>query len=150
MFTEFCNVRTCLWNYTGKESQEFQSIHCGCVVQYCEMEPEFLRCIGDRVLQKYDNLVASQILQRRKIRVIEGNAKCRHPKKLVCKGTLRPVFICLRPRTPKDPPPYTLYITFIRYTYSHREGGREESWTQGCESRRQTFSSITRTTFREI
>ncbi len=30
---------------------------------------------------------------RRKIRLIEGNAKCRHLKKLTCKGTLRQVFI---------------------------------------------------------
>ncbi len=37
---------------------------------------------------------------RRKIRLIEYNAKCRYPKKLACKGTLRQVFICLRPRTP--------------------------------------------------
>jgi hypothetical protein len=35
-----------------------------------------------------------------KIRLIEGNAKCRHLKKLICKGTLRQVFICLRP-TPR-------------------------------------------------
>ncbi len=30
---------------------------------------------------------------RRKIRLIEGNAKCRCLKKLTCKGTLRQVFI---------------------------------------------------------
>jgi hypothetical protein len=37
---------------------------------------------------------------------------------LTCKGTLRKVFICLRPRTRYHPPPlYTLC------TYSHREGG---------------------------
>ncbi len=36
---------------------------------------------------------------RRKIRLIEGNAKCRHLKKFTCKGTLRQVFISLRPRT---------------------------------------------------
>jgi hypothetical protein len=29
----------------------------------------------------------------RKIRLIEGNAKCRHLKELTCKGTLRQVFI---------------------------------------------------------
>jgi hypothetical protein len=29
--------------------------------------------------------------RRRKIRLIEGNAKCRHLKKLTCKGTLRQV-----------------------------------------------------------
>ncbi len=47
-------------------------------------------------------------------------------KKLTCKGTLRQVFICLRPRTLYHPP-YTLY-TCIQYTFSHREGG--ESWTR--------------------
>jgi hypothetical protein len=45
-------------------------------------------------------------------------------KKLTCKGTLRPVFICLRPRTPYPPPPNTL-DTCIQYTYSHKEGGGE-------------------------
>jgi hypothetical protein len=33
---------------------------------------------------------------RRKIRLIESNEKCCH-KKCICKGTLRHVFICLRP-----------------------------------------------------
>ncbi len=32
-------------------------------------------------------------------------------------------------QNPIPPPPYTLY-TCIQYTYSHREGGREESWTR--------------------
>ena len=31
--------------------------------------------------------------ERRKIRLIEGNAKCRHLKKLTCKETLRQKFI---------------------------------------------------------
>jgi hypothetical protein len=57
----------------------------------------------------------------RKIRLREGNAKCRHLKKFTCNGTLRQVFICLIPRTPY-PPPYTLY-TCIQYTYSRREEG---------------------------
>ncbi len=35
--------------------------------------------------------------RRRKIRLIESNAKCRHLKKLTREGTLRQVFICLRP-----------------------------------------------------
>ncbi len=39
-------------------------------------------------------------LRRRKMRLIESNAKCRHPKKMTFKGTLRQVFICLRPWTP--------------------------------------------------
>jgi hypothetical protein len=34
---------------------------------------------------------------RRKIRLKESNAKCRHLKKLTCKGSLKQVFICLRP-----------------------------------------------------
>jgi hypothetical protein len=34
---------------------------------------------------------------RRKIRLLEGNAKCRHLEKLTYKGTLRQMFICLRP-----------------------------------------------------
>jgi hypothetical protein len=47
-------------------------------------------------------------LHRRKIRLIEGKAKC-HLKKMACKGILRQVFICLRPRTLNPPPPYTKY-----------------------------------------
>jgi hypothetical protein len=33
----------------------------------------------------------------RKVRLIESNAKCRYLKIYTCKGTLRQVFICLRP-----------------------------------------------------
>ncbi len=36
-------------------------------------------------------------------KLIESNAKCKHLKKLTCKGTLQQVFICLRPRTPYPP-----------------------------------------------
>ncbi len=65
-------------------------------------------------------------IDRRKMRLIEGNAKCCHLKILTCKGTLRQVFIWLRPRTPYPPPPaYTLF-TYILYTNSHREGGEGE------------------------
>jgi hypothetical protein len=42
---------------------------------------------------------------RRMIRLIEGNAKCRHLKKLTCTETLWQVFICLRPRTQYPLPP---------------------------------------------
>jgi hypothetical protein len=34
---------------------------------------------------------------RRKIRLIEGNEKLHHLKKLIFKSTLRQVFICVRP-----------------------------------------------------
>ncbi len=53
---------------------------------------------------------------RRKIRLIETNAKCRHLKKLTCKGTLRHVFICLRPKTPNSPP-YTLFSVYVYTVY---------------------------------
>ncbi len=61
-------------------------------------------------------------LHHKKIRLIEGNAKCRHLKKLACKGTLQQVFLCLKARTPIPPPPYTMYLC-IQYIYSHRKGG---------------------------
>ncbi len=56
--------------------------------------------------------------KRRKLRFVEGNAKCRHLKKLPIKREFAAdFFICLRPRT-LSPPPYTLYTcTGIRYTY---------------------------------
>jgi hypothetical protein len=53
-----------------------------------------------------------------------SKAKCRHLKIFACKGTLRQVFICLRPKT-HTPPPYTLN-TCMQYSYSHREGGGGE------------------------
>jgi hypothetical protein len=37
---------------------------------------------------------------------MEVHAKCRPLKILTCKGTLRQVFTCLRPRTPIPPPPH--------------------------------------------
>ncbi len=46
------------------------------------------------VLSQYSPSVSGR---RRKIRLIEGNAKCRHLKRVTWIGTLRRVFICLRP-----------------------------------------------------
>ncbi len=46
-------------------------------------------------------------LHRRKIRLIEGNAKCRHLKRSVCKGTLRQVFIRV------------YIVSCVLYTFSH-------------------------------
>ncbi len=50
--------------------------------------------------------------RRRKKNIIEGNANVCHLNKLTCKGTLRQVFICLRPRTPYPSPPplHTVYV----------------------------------------
>jgi hypothetical protein len=72
---------------------------------------------------------------RRKIRLIEGNAKCRHLRKLTCKGTLRQgVFICPKAQNPIPYLPNTLFACIL-YTYSHREeGGVEQREGERCSS----------------
>ncbi len=75
--------------------------------------------------QRSNSLPFVEDKKHSKIRLIEGKAKFRHLNKLTCKGTLRLVFISLRPKTPYPPPPYALY-TCIQYTYSHREWGKVE------------------------
>jgi hypothetical protein len=76
---------------------------------------------------------------RRKIRLIEDIAKCRHLKQLTCKGTLRQMFICKRHRTPNPPPPpYTLYLCIHGVGWgggelNRREGERgnsSQSWVE--------------------
>jgi hypothetical protein len=57
---------------------------------------------------------------RRKIRLIERNAKCRYLKKLTCKGTLRQLIYLSEapspPTTPYSPPPllHTVYVFAVR------------------------------------
>jgi hypothetical protein len=63
------------------------------------------------------------------MRLIEDNVKCYHLKKLTCKGTLRQVFICLRPSTPYPLLPYTLY-TCIQYIIHTEEWGEVEELNQ--------------------
>ncbi len=58
---------------------------------------------------------------RRKKRLIEGNAKCRHLKNLTCKMTLQ------KRLSVYFPSPTPLHT--VRNTYSPREGGSGESWT---------------------
>ncbi len=69
-----------------------------------------------------------RVTKCRKIRLIEGNAKCRHLKTFTCKGTLRQVFIW--PRTLYPPPPtHTLYTGGGERELNQREedrGNREE------------------------
>jgi hypothetical protein len=75
------------------------------------------------------------LLLRRKIRLIEGNAKCRHLKIFTCKGTLRQAFICLRPRTPYHPH-LTHYIRVYTIQYNNiiihtGKGGGELNQREG-------------------
>ncbi len=64
-----------------------------------------------------------------KIRLIENNAKCRHLKKLTCKGPLRQVFYLSEvpspPMTPNSPPPLThcLPVYSTIYLFTQRRGG---------------------------
>jgi hypothetical protein len=55
-----------------------------------------------RLTESIPGLLKSLMIQpleqeRRKIRLIESNAKCRYLKKVICKGTLPQAFICMRP-----------------------------------------------------
>jgi hypothetical protein len=82
-------------------------------------------------------------LNRRKIRLIEGKAKCRHLKKGTRNGTLRQVSICLRPRTPYLSPLYTLYVYVYEYSILIHTGkkGRVEPERRG---KRQQFTTLGR------
>jgi hypothetical protein len=64
------------------------------------------------------------VLNRRKLRLIEGNANCQTQKKFTYKETLRQVFICLRPRTPYPPPLLTVYVYTVSLFTQGREKGR--------------------------
>jgi hypothetical protein len=113
--------------------------HCTillCNRNHCTLEPRnypwgsalvFLAtgsgCCQSEVAAPYST-EKERVTKCRKIRLIEGNAKCCHLKKFTCKGTLRQVFICLRPRTHTPPPPHTHML----YT------GGGESWTREKET----------------
>ncbi len=99
---QFLVLLSCPYRYTGGP----------CMAQPCPQYASINHSVN----------VTAYALWRRKIRLIEGNAKRCHLTKLTCNGTLRQMFICLRPRTPYPIPPYTLYVC-IQYTYSHRWGG---------------------------
>jgi hypothetical protein len=55
------------------------------------------------------------------IRLIESNTKCRYLKKITCKGTLRQVFICLRP------PPLLGFWLGCYSNFEGSESGQKQS-----------------------
>ncbi len=67
---------------------------------------------------------------RRKIRLIKGNAKCRHLKNWPVKGLWGWCLSVWGPELHIPLLPYTLY-TCAQYTYSHREGGVELNQREG-------------------
>jgi hypothetical protein len=69
----------------------------------------------------------------RKIRLTEGNAKCRHLKKLTCTETLQQVFIFLRPREPHTPPPLTHCMRVYSILIHTRKGGGGELYQREGE-----------------
>ncbi len=73
------------------------------------------------ILSNCSNIV-NMGLWRGLVNYVDTKAKCRHLKKFTCEGTLRQVFICLRPRTTYPP----LHSVYVYYTYSLQgrgEGG---------------------------
>ncbi len=103
--------------------------------EYCLFKYLMFRCRMDLRTSQCDPRLAGRLSlhhvflagyrsARRKRRLIEGNAKCRHLKKLTSTWTLRP-------RTPyhRPPPPplHTVYVNTVYLFTQGREGGREES-----------------------
>ncbi len=81
---------------------------------------------------------------RRKIRLLEGNAKCRHLKELNLKGTLRQVFISLWPRTLYPYPlPYTLFTCIVYTTVYFFTQGRGGVVEPGRREEGQQFTKLT-------
>jgi hypothetical protein len=64
---------------------------------------------ADQNFTTFFNIIIKICIRPKKKRLIESNAKCRHLKYLTCKGILRQVFICLRPRTQNHPPHIRVY-----------------------------------------
>ncbi len=113
---------------TTKISEPAWTLHCQDIVNklYVFMK---MFCI-ESVLRCFFSVPTNFFWRRgvrRKITLIEGNAKCRQLQRLICKGTLRQVFICLRPRTPY-PTLHTVYVYTVYVLIHTGDGGGGESW----------------------
>jgi hypothetical protein len=75
---------------------------------------------------------------RRKIRIIEGNAKCRHLKNWPVKGLCGR---CLSVWGPERNTLHPLHTVRVCSTYSHREGGRGGELNQRTGERRNSSQS---------
>jgi hypothetical protein len=72
------------------------------------------------LLSFYKKVPVRHAADRRKMRLIEKNAKCRYLKKLTCKGTLQQVFYLY------ESPPPCIYVYCIRYLFTQGGGGGGE------------------------
>ncbi len=81
-------------------------------------------------------------ISRRKIRLTEGNAKCRHLKKLTCKGTLLQVFICQRPRTLFPPPPTHTHTVYVYTVYLFTQVGEDGRFEPDKKLEGQQFTKL--------
>jgi hypothetical protein len=73
-------------------------------------------------------------LARRKIRLIESNAKCCHLKKLICKGTLQRDFAAVvylsEAQNPVQPPP-PLQSVYVYTVHTGKGGGGDLNQREG-------------------
>jgi hypothetical protein len=65
---------------------------------------------------------------RRKIRLIEGDEKCRHLKKLTCKKDFAAGFNLSEAQN--LPPPLDTVYVYTVYLFTQGSGGEGESWTR--------------------
>jgi hypothetical protein len=78
-----------------------------------------------KACQSFQEVTKIVRIKRRKIRLIESNAKCRYRKNLPVKGICGWCFICLRPppNDPIVPPPHTVHVDAV-YLFTQGRGGR--------------------------
>ncbi len=105
-----CCTRLSLWRWAS--SPYFQASDKKLPSNWVKTLP----LVSCKIPSKSAHALLAESFKRRKIRLIEGNANCRHPKKLTCKRTLRR-------RTPY-PPPLTHCLTRekVRVATVHKAG----------------------------